>query len=116
MKYLLLLSRNPSQAPHYSREERPAAQQTWFDLLKEMKAANVYLSNYGLAPVISATTVRVRNGETQTTQVPLAATDEQLGGYFMLDCETLDEAIGWAAKIPYAQHGSIEIRPVVAYT
>jgi hypothetical protein len=70
---------------------------------------------YGHAPVTDATTVHVRNGETQTTQGPLAETDEQLGRYFMLDCENLDEAIGWAAKISHATYGSIEIRPVIAY-
>jgi hypothetical protein len=108
MKYALLLYGNVSQEPHYTPEEAPAARQAWFDLLAEMKAAQVYLLNYGLSPVTDATTVRVRNG-------PFAETHEQLGGYFMLDCKDLDEAIGWAAKIPYAKYGSIEVRPVITY-
>ena len=115
MKYMLLQYGNASQAPHYTREEAQAARQSWFDLLADMKAAQVYLGNYGLAPVTDATTVRVRNGETVASTGPFAETDEQLGGYFLLECENLDKAIGWAAKIPYAKYGSIEVRPVIRY-
>src|SRR6266568_699462 len=67
MKYMLLFYANASQAPHYTAEEGRAARQGWFDLLADMKAAGVYLSNHGLAPVTDATTVRVRNGETVAT-------------------------------------------------
>jgi hypothetical protein len=116
MKYMLLQYGNASQAPRYTPEEARAARQSWFDLLAEMKAAQVYLENYGLAPVTDATTVRVRNGETVANKGPFADTDEQLGGYFLLDCKDLDEAMGWAAKIPYAKAGSIEVRPVISYT
>ena len=116
MKYMLLFYANASQAPHYTPEEGRAARQGWFALLADMKVAGVYLSNYGLAPVTDATTVRVRNGETVATPGPFAETDEQLGGYFLLDCKTLEEAKEWAARIPYAKFGSIEIRPVITYT
>ena len=116
MKYMLLLYGNASQAPHYTPEEATAARQSWFDLLEEMQAAQVYLFNYGLAPVTDATTVRVRTGETVTTAGPVAESPDQLEGYFMLDCKDLDEAIGWAAKIPYAKNGSIEVRPLITYT
>ncbi|GHO71432.1 hypothetical protein KSC_103240 [Ktedonobacter sp. SOSP1-52] len=116
MKYMLLLYGNTSQPPNYTPEEARAAMQGWFDLVAEMKAAQVYLSNDGLSPVTNATTVRVRNGETVTTDGPFAETPEQLGGYFLLDCKNLDEAVGWAAKIPYAMFGSVEIRPVITYT
>lgn len=116
MKYMLLLYGNTSQAPHYTPEEGRAARQGWFDLVADMKAAGVHLSNYGLAPVTDATTVRVRNGETRAINGSFAETDEQLGGYFLLDCKNLDEAKEWAAKIPHAKFGSIEIRPVITYT
>jgi hypothetical protein len=116
MKYMLLLYGNTSQAPRFAPEERSAARQSWFDLVADMKTAGVYLSNDGLAPVTDAMTVRVRNGETVATPGPFAETDEQLGGYFLLDCKTLEEAKEWAAKIPYAKFGSIEIRPVITYT
>ena len=70
------------------------------------------VSSSGLSSVANATTVRVRDGKTLTTDGPFAETHEQLGGYFLLDCKDLDEAIGWAAKIPTAEYGSIEIRPL----
>jgi hypothetical protein len=65
-----------------------------------------------LQPTSTATTVRVRDGETVTTDGPFAETKEQLGGYYMFECKNLDHAIEWAAKIPGAKTGSIEIRPV----
>src|SRR5260370_35867614 len=111
MKYMLLFYANASQAPHYTAEEGRAARQGWFDLLADMKAAGVYLSNHGLAPVTDATTVRVRNGETVATPGPFAETDEQLGGSFLLDGKNLDEAIVWAAKIPYPKAGPLAFRP-----
>src|SRR4051812_19796519 len=112
MKYMLLLYGNQAQAPQYSPEEAKAAYQSWFTLVDEMKAAGVYDHNYGLVPVSKATTVRVRDGKITTTQGPFAEAPEDFTGYFMLDCQTLDDAISWAAKIPYANGGSIEIRPV----
>ena len=117
MKYMLLLYANPAQAPRYTPEEAKVARQSWYDLLAEMKTAGVFLANDGLAPVADAKTVRVRNGKTMTTDGPFAKTDDQLGAYFMLDCKDVDEAISWAAKLPYAKGGgSVEVRPVVNYT
>ena len=81
---------------------------------KELKAAGVLLANNGLDPVTNATTVRVRDGKTLITDGPFAETHEQLGGYFLLECNDLDEAIRWAEKIPTAKYGSIEIRPLWA--
>lgn len=56
--------------------------------------------------------MRVRDGRTLTTDGPFAETHEQFGGYFMLDCKDLDEAISWAAKVPHALYGSVEVRPL----
>ena len=61
----------------------------------------------------TAKTVRVRDGETIVTDGPFAETKEQLGGYYLLNCDDIDEAIAYAAKIPSAEYGSIEVRPVV---
>jgi hypothetical protein len=80
--------------------------------MKEANASGVLLDNNGLSPVASATTVRVRNGKMLTTDGPFAETHEQLAGYSLLECKDLDEAIGWAARIPTAKYGSIEVRPV----
>jgi len=65
-----------------------------------------------LKPTSDATTVRIRNGETLVTDGPFAETKEQLGGYYVVDCENIDEALAYAAKIPAAEVGSIEVRPV----
>jgi hypothetical protein len=80
-----------------------------------MQEAGVILGGEGLQPTSTATTVKVRDGETLTTDGPFAETREQLGGYYLLECKDLDDAIGWAARIPGAQHGSIEVRPVMDY-
>jgi len=79
------------------------------------KEAGVLLGGEGLQPTSTATTVRVRDGEALTTDGPFAETREQLGGYYLLDCKDLDDAISWAAKIPGAQNGSVEVRPVMDY-
>jgi hypothetical protein len=77
--------------------------------------AGVMLGGDGLQPVATATTVRVRDGERLLTDGPYAETKEQLGGFYMLECKDLDEALSWAARIPEAQTGAIEVRPVLNY-
>jgi hypothetical protein len=78
----------------------------------EVKAKKVHLASERLRPVSSATTVRVRDGKPSTTDGPFAETKEQLAGFYMLDCKDLDEAIDYAAKIPGAALGSVEVRPI----
>jgi hypothetical protein len=111
MKYMLLMYADESIASKFTPEEYQAAGQAWYALGKELEAAGVLLSNCGLSPIASATTVRVREGKALTTDGPFAETHEQLGGYYLLECKDLDEALGWAAKIPTAKYGSIEVRP-----
>ncbi len=111
MKYMLLLYASESEAQNFTPEEHQALAKEWKSLLKEVAAAGVLLANNGLASVTSATTVRRREGKTLITDGPFAETHEQFGGYFLLDCQDLDEAIHWAAKIPHARYGSVEIRP-----
>ena len=65
-----------------------------------------------LRPTMTATTVRVRDGETLTTDGPFAETKEQFGGYYLIDVKDLDDAIHWASKIPTALYGSVEVRPI----
>ena len=110
MKYMLLMYANELEGPN-TPEEQQAAQGAWAALLRDAQAAGVLESTGGL-PSGSTTTVRVREGKALITDGPFAETHEQLGGYFLLDCENLDEAIAWAAKIPAAQYGTIEIRPL----
>jgi hypothetical protein len=79
---------------------------------QELIASGVMTGGSELKPVATATTVRVRNGKTLTMDGPFAETKEQLGGYYLIDVPDLDQAIHWAAKIPSALNGSIEIRPL----
>jgi len=112
MKYMLLMYANESEVPKYSAEEYKVAAQAWYSFTAETKAAGVWLANNGLSSVADASTVRVRDGKMLIVDGPFAETHEQLGGYFLLDCKDLDEAISWAAKIPGAQYGSVEVRPL----
>lgn len=82
---------------------------------KEAGAAGVLGSGDALQPVSTATSVRVRNGKAEFTDGPFAETKEQLGGYYLLNCKDLDEALQWAAKIPSARTGTIEVRPVMVF-
>ena len=84
-------------------------------LTEEMRAAGVFRAGEGLQPVTTATTVRVPNGERIVTDGPFAETKEQLAGFYVLECPDLDAAIEWAAKIPGAQSGCVEVRPVIQY-
>ena len=112
MKYLLLMYADESIGTDWSKEEAQAASKVWGEFRKELAAAGVLVSSSGVAPNTSATTVRVRDDKTMITDGPFAETHEQLGGYFLVECQDLDEAIRWAEKIPTAKYGSIEIRPL----
>jgi hypothetical protein len=116
MKYMMLIYANASEMPAFTPEQRQAAMQAWGTFQAEAQAAGVLVSNDTLYPVTDATTVRVRNGKTLIADGPFAETHEQLGGYFVLDCQDLDEAISWAAKMPGAKYGSVEVRPIMTFT
>jgi len=76
--------------------------------------AGVMLSGEPLEPISTATSVRVRDGKTTIMDGPFAETKEQLGGFYLLECKDLDEAIHWAAQIPTARYGTIEVRPIMS--
>lgn len=111
MKYLLLIYANEAVLPK-TPETQKAASKAWYGLAEEMKAAGVYQTSAGLSSIDNATTVRVRQRQTLITDGPFAETHEQLGGFFLLECKDLDEALRWAEKIPAAKFGSVEVRPV----
>ncbi len=112
MKYMLLMYANESAVPSTPEEQQAIGPAVWFALMEEMKAAGALISNNGLSPVANATTVRVREGKTLITDGPFAETHEQLGGFFLLECKDLDEALHWAEKVPHAWYGSVEVRPL----
>lgn len=95
-----------------SKEQFAEEGKRWGAFLQELKEAGVLVDNNGLAGIDVATTVRVRNGETQITDGPFAETKELLAGYFVLEVEDLDTALKYAARVPSAETGSIEVRPV----
>jgi hypothetical protein len=113
MKYLMLMYANEAEAPH-TPEELQALQPAWFTYMQEAQAAGALVSNGGVAPGSSATTVRVRNGKSLITDGPFAETHEQLGGFSVIECADLDEAIRWAEKIPTVKYGAIQICPLWA--
>jgi len=113
MRYLLLIYQNEPEHEKLSQEELVAEYNAYMDFGNETRQRGVYRGSDVLAPANSATTVQVRGGKTLTTDGPFAETKEQLGGYYILNCKDLDEAIEFAAKIPTARNGSIEIRPIM---
>ena len=87
--------------------------EAYFAFSEETAKHAVLVGGEPLQGIETATTVRVRDGKSLTTDGPFAETKEHFGGYYLLDCANLDEALKWAAKIPTAKHGSIEVRPIM---
>ncbi len=115
MKYLLTIYNDESGFGEATPEQISQMMEAYGAFGKEIEEAGSHLAGEGLQPTATATTVQVRDGERLVTDGPFAETKEQLGGFYLLECKDLDEAIGWAAKIPGAQSGSVEVRPVMDY-
>ncbi len=112
MKYMLLLYSAAGTGPDPDSPEGEAHMGRWFAVTDEMARAGVLVAGDALQPVTTATTLRERDGEVLLTDGPFAETKELLGGYYLIDVPDLDEATKWAAKMPLAPYGSVEIRPV----
>jgi hypothetical protein len=112
MRYLLMICTDESADVASSPEEQTATMAEYGVFMEEMGRRGVLQGGERLRPTTDATTVRVRDGETVTSDGPFAETKEQVGGYYVVDCKDLDEAIEVAAKIPGAKFGSIEVRPI----
>jgi len=110
---MALIYENPSAMPAPGSDAQKAMHQEYGVITEEMVKAGVIKGGDALLPVTTATTVRVRDGKTLTTDGPFAETKETLGGYYVLDCKDLDEATRWAATIPAVRTGSIEVRPIL---
>jgi hypothetical protein len=112
MKYFLLIHADEKDYDKLSPAENQALMERYYAANREMHEAGVYLASDRLRPVATATTVRKKAGRIVLTDGPFAETKEQFGGYFLVDVESLDEALEWAKKIPAVDHGCVEVRPV----
>ena len=112
MKYLALIYTDPAREQAMTAEERDANLAQYMEFGRLGREQGKVLGGNELASVSSATRVQVIGGETVVTDGPYAETREQLGGYYMLECDSVDDAVELAAKIPGAAHGAIEVRPV----
>jgi len=113
MQYMLLIYDEESTWAKMPEEERNRWYGKYMEFTNELRESGAFVAADQLQPTRSATTVTVRDGETLTTDGPFAETKEALGGYYLVDVASDDEAIAWAAKIPSAQFGRVEVRPVV---
>jgi hypothetical protein len=115
VKYMAIIFNDESAYANATPEEIGAIFAAHGEFGEAAGKAGVLQGGDGLQPTATATTVRVRDGERLLTDGPYAETKEQLGGFYMLECKDLDEALAWAARIPEAKTGAIEVRPVMVY-
>jgi len=113
MKYLALIYDTEGAGPAPGTPEFDAYMERWFAADQAFKDAGVLVGGEALEPSSTATRVRVRGGKTETMDGPFAETKEQLGGYYVFDCEDLDEALEYAAMIPVGETGTVEVRPIM---
>ncbi|MDE3228863.1 MAG: YciI family protein [Chloroflexota bacterium] len=113
MRYALLIYTDEAQDATATKEQMDAVMGAYFAFGEQYK--DKIVGGEALAPTSSATTVRMSAGKTLTTDGPFAETKEQLGGFYLVSCEHLDEAIDIAAHVPGAQSGRIEVRPVMEF-
>jgi hypothetical protein len=112
MRYLLMICLDEVSYAAMSPEEAAASMAEYGQFYETMSGRGVLEGGERLRPTSDSTTVRVRDGEVVTSDGPFAETKEQIGGYYVVDCKDLDEAIEVAAKIPGARLGTIEVRPI----
>jgi hypothetical protein len=114
MQYLLLIYEAEADWNALADGAKQKIYKQYMDLVEDLKkTGGKYLGGNQLQPIVTAKTVRIRNGKKAVTDGPFAETKEQLGGFFLVEAKDLDEAMAIAARIPGAQTGSIEVRPVV---
>jgi hypothetical protein len=112
-RYMLLLY--ATEVDEEKQAERYAETSLWDEVTESLRDAGLLVDSSPLHPTTRATTVRVRDGETELTDGPFAVTKEVLAGYYLLDCADLDEALKAAERIPLARYGSVEVRPILDF-
>ena len=113
MRYALLIYASEQDWANQSEEQAQTQFQDYMAFTKDIVDRGIMQSGEALQATATATTVRVRNGETLSTDGPFAETKEQLGGFYVVEAKDLDEAIEIATRIPDVRGGSIEVRPVM---
>jgi len=109
-QYALLMYHSAENYP--PADQMAELHQRWQQFAQDLTEAGALVSNQGLRGVEASTTVRVRDGETQLTDGPFAETKEHFAGVFLIEADDLDGALGWAAQMPSASYGAVEVRPV----
>jgi hypothetical protein len=112
VKYLALIYGDASRWDAFSDDEKEAMYATYRAFADEARDAGVLVAGAELGATRDATTVRVRETETLVTDGPYAEVKEALGGYFVLECPSDGDALEWASRIPGAEHGAVEVRPI----
>ena len=113
MEFIALVYDDPTGWERMTEAEQAEAMKGYVAVAEDARTAGVFVSGDPLAPTSAATSVRVRNGETLVTDGPYAEVKESLGGYYLFSCDSIEEAVQWAARIPSAAHGgAIEVRAV----
>ena len=116
MQYLLMIYQNEAENGKLDAAGRQKVTGEYGAFTQSIVQSGNFKAGDGLQPTTTATTVRVRDGKTLTTDGPFAETREQLAGYYLVEAKDLDTALGMAARIPGAKSGSVEVRPVMVYT
>jgi hypothetical protein len=119
MQYLLLIygdeAAGNERFESMSEEERNQMMGGWFAYDNQLKEAGVHVAGEALHPTMTAKTVRAENGEPVVTDGPFAETKEQLGGFYLIDVPSENEALEWARKMPSHPYGSVEVRQVMVF-
>lgn len=115
MRYLLLIYTDESTRPEAPPEDTEVTLKPWWEYNGWVREKGWYVGSDALQPTATATTVRERDGKTLTVDGPFAETKEQVGGYYLIECENLDQAIEAASRVPAVKWGSIEVRPVMDF-
>ncbi|MDA0170375.1 YciI family protein [Solirubrobacter taibaiensis] len=116
MKFLALIYADETRWVNATPEEMNATMEAHNVFSSAAGQAGALAGGEALEPTTAATTVRVRDGERMLTDGPFAETKEQLGGYYVIEAADLDAALSWAAQIPEAKIGSVEVRPIIDFT
>ena len=113
MKYLCLIYDDETRWDRMSKEEATAGYGKYYAFTEGIRTSGHYVNGNALKPTSTATTIRVRNGIVSTTDGPFAETKEQLGGYYLVEAKDIDEAAAIAGRIPVAENGAVEVRPIM---